>query len=785
MNNKSIRKMIVFSILSFFLGMTFLFHRGIPVQAAVGDSGSTEVSEAIENETATEIEQNAQTTNRLDETDIEETNAEETNLEETNAEETNIEKAALMSETESVIACNALNLSSNGKYFYADSNGTIVTTANTWIPAGSNYYYNAADGYVSDWMKKSDGYWKYYCFDASSGKWIQKKNVWKLVNGNNYYFDSSGNCTRVYYPDTKKSYNDVNQSWVLNQNTYIQIGIQTETPRYYLFGANGVLISATGWYKLNGSAYIYVGANGYVTNKLVASSATWKFYSLNYNSGTWTLNKNVWNTIDGVQYYFNSDGNASRKYSAGYCYDYDFSKNTWIMKKNTSALIGKNYYYFSATGKIDRTTGWKQISTSSYVYVDNAGHITHKMNRTSNYWQYYSYDAEKAIWTLYRCKWQTVDGVQYYFNADGKSSRKYTAGYCYDYNFTSNTWVMKKNAVASVGSHYYFFSANGKIDRTTGWKFYDVINERFALVDNSGYVVRHLYYSGSDYYCYNYTGLNMTPVNRSLVQDPIGYYYYFVNGKAVKKQSIVQDGYYYYMPASGKTCYRSKYKYDVKIMNNPEYTLYTNNSIILFIQTDNPDTTSITVKGQDSNKIVTYDDIQYLDNFRTSGLNRVRKGYFTIISFEEAGTHTVTIFENMAKIAEIDIYVQDYKTARQEWYQSILDEVTDDSMTDYEKMDAICNYILANFKYLPNDSNGYLRTFVTHQGAFFEVKEIDCIDAAGMMCSFASLLGLECEKTYAGYLNHYYAKVYINGTGYIFDATPQSDNIIDNWDYVL
>ena len=62
-----------------------------------------------------------------------------------------------------------------------------------------------------------------------------------------------------------------------------------------------------------------------------------------------------------------------------------------------------------------------------------------------------------------------------------------------------------------------------------------------------------------------------------------------------------------------------------------------------------------------------------------------------------------------------------------------------------------------------------------NKGVYWERKHIDCWDSTNIMCLFAKKLGLESKWTYAGYAQHYYATVTIDGKEYDFDECPMAE----------
>lgn len=238
----------------------------------------------------------------------------------------------------------------------------------------------------------------------------------------------------------------------------------------------------------------------------------------------------------------------------------------------------------------------------------------------------------------------------------------------------------------------------------------------------------------------------------------------------------------------------AQYSYSLSVLN--QYDIYTGGTVILALKTNNPDINTIYTEYGTSNMTTIvgplYNDVKYYDDsVRTNSWQAVQSqtGYIRTISYDTAGTYTIKVTERIGDkqvtVAALNVTVKDRTEAENAWYDSVIASETNESMTNQQKMSALRSYVLRNFKYDANDGT-YLVFLTTNVGPWWEVKQIDCWDATDIMCDFASRLGLESKWTYAGYLNHYYATVTIDGVEYDYDASPYSDsNIVTQWDYVL
>lgn len=247
-----------------------------------------------------------------------------------------------------------------------------------------------------------------------------------------------------------------------------------------------------------------------------------------------------------------------------------------------------------------------------------------------------------------------------------------------------------------------------------------------------------------------------------------------------------------------------RYTYELKIMNRKN--LYNHATIAVYIKTDNPDPsafyadcgTAEEVKHEDKNGVcyMTEDEFQeiispkaYADVHYTDGNNAVNGGYLCMYEWDTPGKKNFTIREKVGTAwvdaAKMEIELKNKEQAELEWIQAVMAEMTDETMTNKEKLDSLTQYILDNFKYDRNNEQGPI-SLLKDEGVYWERKYIDCWDATHIMSLFAEQLGLKSRATYAGYGVHYYATVTIEGKDYDFDACPMSETgWTTEWEYVL
>jgi hypothetical protein len=150
----------------------------------------------------------------------------------------------------------------DGKFYYFDADGQIVTTCGWQKVSSSREYFVNSDGYVTRWLQGSGGVWRFYIMDYEANKWILQKNVWTSAHGNLYYFCSTGISTRIYYYSSKHCYDYTGGKWVMATGT-----IKTIVKNIYYFDGKGNWITKAGWYKLASGKQVYVSSTGYVTKQ--------------------------------------------------------------------------------------------------------------------------------------------------------------------------------------------------------------------------------------------------------------------------------------------------------------------------------------------------------------------------------------------------------------------------------------------------------------------------------------------------------------------------------------
>ena len=366
------------------------------------------------------------------------------------------------------------NANYNGIYFDESGHRTDMEKKDGWVLYGGYYYYykNGAkvtdkwiDGYYLDsagQMERNtitpDGY-----YVGNDGKYVKNQVIngvalksdgklaskgWIKLNGKSYYVtDDNGTVnTRNYFVVDKNLYQfDYDGVYVKTVATNVQN--DTWYQATYAYTYDGHTYSETQWtYIKNGQT-----CTGLVD---VANGDTYYFYSNGYmgeyssyaypNDGSgraYCLEKGkVDKTATGWKngYYYGADNRTS---------GYD-----WV------TVNGKLYYGYSGSGSSTRST--TQYINGNIYNFNKDGSLSGQDN-TQNGWKklgvdWYYFKNGKALYDgLYE-----IDGKTYAFNYDGKLYK--TESVVYGYHINASGCLDKTKGFKTIDGTQYYFDANGK-----------------------------------------------------------------------------------------------------------------------------------------------------------------------------------------------------------------------------------------------------------------------------------------------------------------------------------
>lgn len=243
------------------------------------------------------------------------------------------------------------------------------------------------------------------------------------------------------------------------------------------------------------------------------------------------------------------------------------------------------------------------------------------------------------------------------------------------------------------------------------------------------------------------------------------------------------------------------YNYEINIVNNTKYHIYNNQKVLMYIKTDYPELENIKVEVENGTVYTPLDYVDVKYNQEKNPYNieydvqPVNGGYLLGVVFDKAGMNTIKIkickcnelgTEEWNTVKEYKVLVLDFSEGESKWIDEVIKENTNSEMSVKEKMEKLKIYVRSNFTYDLSDKNGNAIYLAGREGVYWERGWIDCWDATAIIGKFAEKLNLSWEWTYAGYQNHYYATVYINGEACIYDACPfVNTGVVETWNYIL
>ena len=364
-----------------------------------------------------------------------------------------------------------------GAWYYLEGSGAMLTG---WQRLGGNWYYLNASGRMATGWQQIGGAWYYL---NGSGAML---TGWQKIGGAWYYLNGSGAMMT--------GWQQIGGVWYyLNGSGAMLTGWQKIGGAWYYLNGSGAML--TGWQWIGGKCYFLkasgaMAANEWIDGFYVDGSGAWipgkqpevqagwiqsgSRWWYRHNDGSYTTSN--WETINGKKYYFDAAG---------------WMQTGWLS-------LGGKWYYLNASGAM--VTGWQEIGGKSYYlhesgemaadtwigdkYVDGSGAWVEGKKPTDagwkqegGRWYYVNPDGSRA-----KSTWKTIDGVEYYFDADGwmvtgwqkvGSSWYYLksdGSKAYDYwvgttgvggYYVSKYGTMVAGQTYSYGNYIYTFDANG------------------------------------------------------------------------------------------------------------------------------------------------------------------------------------------------------------------------------------------------------------------------------------------------------------------------------------
>lgn len=178
-------------------------------------------------------------------------------------------------------ATNTIDKLNGTRYYFYNKNGVRVTSGG-WKKAGSTLYYVRKNSYVTSRYTDVKGTKKLYDYDYSKKKWVQKKNTWRTVGDNKYYFGSKGIAAISYNTKTHKAYVYSKNKWKA-----VKLSIQKVGNSNFYFDKNGKRVTKAGVYKTSNGYLAYVNGRGIVYKKEYDLSVK-RYYKIDLGKGKTT-----------------------------------------------------------------------------------------------------------------------------------------------------------------------------------------------------------------------------------------------------------------------------------------------------------------------------------------------------------------------------------------------------------------------------------------------------------------------------------------------------------------
>ena len=479
----------------------------------------------------------------------------------------------------------------DGKTYYFDkNNGRMVKNQWTSVnvgginPASQDYrsYYLGNDGAAVTGWQDIDGKHLYF---TETG--LYAHNGIYSINGKNYLFDPKGQLVKDAYGDVIEPGARVRLTYTYRTNADGEVltGKQIIDGKEYIFGSTGQVVD--GVVRYDGKLYLvkdskieknYFGAF-FSKNEILGGINFTGIYGTDENG---VLLEGVQRSLDGQLHYFQPEVKS-------------VDKPTWKEIDGKRYRLTKWYlpeHHAGMYTTIILTNDTLKVDDKTYT-IDNEGVATeftakNQFVRDDN-WNWYYYDTDGKLLTGR----QTIDGVQLYFDANGKQAKGTLIDIDGDtYYFDKDSGVMWTNSSLTLNGMTYEIDDQGRVTSSlrntfvqdkdgdwtylkdkgqvaTGWQTIDGIQLYFdgtgkqikgerTLIDgkyyyfdkNSGEPLRNAFHSFSSSYKL-YFGNDGTQVFGWYTLD--GQRVYFKeDGLQAKDKVLSIDGNYYYFNQDGQ-----------------------------------------------------------------------------------------------------------------------------------------------------------------------------------------------------------------------------------------
>ena len=205
----------------------------------------------------------------------------------------------------------------------------------------------------------------------------------------------------------------------------------------------------------------------------------------------------------------------------------------------------------------------------------------------------------------------------------------------------------------------------------------------------------------------------------------------------------------------------TEYEYNIHFLNEPYGH---GGDTVIYLETNNPNRFDYSLGVLNSNNQAkklnikrgfyggssqtTYDDLDLSS----------MTGYICICSPECTGDCKFVVYEydydtyTDVIVKTKSVNIKNYYAEQINWMQSVINSVTDSSMTNKQKMNAICSYYYNNFSYSLNDGNGQYITLLSDVGKpYWKTKRTNSAESPAELVEFGTLLNYSLQNMYDVY----------------------------------
>ena len=205
----------------------------------------------------------------------------------------------------------------------------------------------------------------------------------------------------------------------------------------------------------------------------------------------------------------------------------------------------------------------------------------------------------------------------------------------------------------------------------------------------------------------------------------------------------------------------TEYEYNIHFLNEPYGH---GGDTVIYLETNNPNRFDYSLGVLNSNNQAkklnikrgfyggssqtTYDDLDLSS----------MTGYICICSPECTGDCKFVVYEydydtyTDVIVKTKSVNIKNYYAEQTNWMQSVINSVTDSSMTNKQKMNAICSYYYNNFTYSLNNGNGQYITLLSDVGKpYWKTKRTNSAESPAELVEFGTLLNYSLQNMYDVY----------------------------------